>query len=176
MRGPDGCGAAAAALARESLALLGVKAEPPALAWELLADVGAARRHDPLPLLRAGAALAFPPDVARDAEVGARVRARGAGLGLLRLQGAGRLTACQSGGRFRSVGGWQRAAHAPDPHLRPPAARPKALAASPPPDCDASSRRDLTHLAVYTVDDAGTTEVGAGAPRGCRPHWRGRWA
>ena len=37
-----------------------------------------------------------------------------------------------------------------------------ALLASLPPDPDASSRLDLTHLRVYTIDDASTTEVDDG--------------
>jgi exoribonuclease-2 len=43
-----------------------------------------------------------------------------------------------------------------------PPLSPKALAAAPPADPDAATRRDLTHLAVFTIDDAGTTEVDDG--------------
>lgn len=38
----------------------------------------------------------------------------------------------------------------------------QALLSSPPPDPDASTRLDLTHLNVFTVDDASTTEVDDG--------------
>jgi hypothetical protein len=38
----------------------------------------------------------------------------------------------------------------------------QALVSAPPPDPDASTRMDLTHLTVYTVDDASTTEVDDG--------------
>lgn len=38
----------------------------------------------------------------------------------------------------------------------------QALLASPPPDPDASTRLDLTHLAVYTIDDATTRDVDDG--------------
>jgi exoribonuclease-2 len=38
----------------------------------------------------------------------------------------------------------------------------QALVSAPPPDPDASTRLDLTHLTVYTVDDASTTEVDDG--------------
>jgi hypothetical protein len=54
--------------------LLGVKSDPPALAWALLADLGAARLHDPLPLLRAGARLDFEADVEAAAQVGRGTR------------------------------------------------------------------------------------------------------
>ena len=61
--------------------------------------------------------------------------------------------------------------HAPVPLLRAGApdafpaaleAAARALAAAPPPDRDAAARRDLTHLTVFTIDDAGTTEVDDG--------------
>jgi len=32
---------------------------------------------------------------------------------------------------------------------------------TPPPDPDAGTRRDLTHLTVYAIDDEGTREAGA---------------
>ncbi|PNG99174.1 hypothetical protein TSOC_015054, partial [Tetrabaena socialis] len=38
----------------------------------------------------------------------------------------------------------------------------EALLASPPPDPDAATRADLTHLPVFTIDDASTTEVDDG--------------
>jgi hypothetical protein len=38
----------------------------------------------------------------------------------------------------------------------------QVLLSAPPPDPDASTRMDLTHLTVYTVDDASTTEVDDG--------------
>lgn len=38
----------------------------------------------------------------------------------------------------------------------------QALLSDPPPDPDACRRLDLTHLTVYTVDDASTTEVDDG--------------
>uniref|UniRef100_A0A383WAQ3 RNB domain-containing protein n=1 Tax=Tetradesmus obliquus TaxID=3088 RepID=A0A383WAQ3_TETOB len=38
----------------------------------------------------------------------------------------------------------------------------EVLRSAPPPDPDASTRMDLTHLTVYTVDDASTTEVDDG--------------
>lgn len=38
----------------------------------------------------------------------------------------------------------------------------QALASSPPPDADAASRMDLTHLAVFALDDPGTAEVDDG--------------
>lgn len=99
------CGASALEVAKESLAALGCKLDPPSLAWGLLAELGAVRLHDPLPLLKAGVSLAFDEDVQAAAQ---------------------------------------------------------ALADSPPQDTDAATRRDLTHLAVFTVDDAGTTEVDDG--------------
>jgi exoribonuclease-2 len=45
-------------------------------------------------------------------------------------------------------------------HCCPSAAQ--VLLSAPPPDPDASTRMDLTHLTVYTVDDASTTEVDDG--------------
>lgn len=38
----------------------------------------------------------------------------------------------------------------------------QALLASPPADPDAASRVDLTHLSVYTIDDASTRDVDDG--------------
>ena len=68
VRGDRDCSAAALEAARAALALLPVKAEPPA-AWGLLADIGAAERHAPLPLLRAGVSMSFDPALEAAAQV-----------------------------------------------------------------------------------------------------------
>jgi hypothetical protein len=47
---------------------LSPKSEPPA-AWAALSGIGAARLHDPLPLLRARVDAAFPADVEAAAQV-----------------------------------------------------------------------------------------------------------
>jgi hypothetical protein len=47
---------------------LSPKAEPPQ-AWAALAGVGAARLHDPLPLLRAQVAMEFPAELEAAAQV-----------------------------------------------------------------------------------------------------------
>lgn len=46
--------------------------------------------------------------------------------------------------------------------LKPPQELARRVAEAPPPDPDAATRRDLTHLTVYTIDDESTTEIDDG--------------
>ncbi len=48
------------------------------------------------------------------------------------------------------------------PHIVVTPLQPQELVDSPPPDLDAASRADLSHLPTFTIDDASTTEVDDG--------------
>lgn len=70
LRDAQGASPAALDTAREALAVLSLKFEAP-VAWGLLVDLGAAERHAPLALLRAGVPTAFETGVEAAAQVGA---------------------------------------------------------------------------------------------------------
>lgn len=50
----------------------------------------------------------------------------------------------------------------PDLFHSPVQSAAELLAEQPPPDVDAERREDLTHLTIYTIDDASTTEIDDG--------------
>lgn len=148
-------------LARDTLALLRRRPEPD-VAVAVLTEAGLLRQHEPVPLLRLGRSTEqeFDANLEQAAQVGSvQMNA------LVCIPNSNVLSlfaADASVGRSSQKSSVETLSCAQEQILYVMCVDSQTLLNSPPPDPDASRREDLTHLRVFTIDDASTTEVDDG--------------